>query len=236
MGGVATHLIEKNSTIPASKSQIFSTASDNQTSTEIHVVQGERPMAADNKSLGRFILDGIPPAPRGVPQIEVTFDIDANGILSVSAKDKTSGKENSIKIEGSSGLSEEEVNKMKAEAEEHAAEDAKKKELVDLKNSAEATIIMVEKALKDGGDKISDEVKKSVTAKKTELEETIKTDDKEKIKKVMEELNTEVQKISAEMQKAQTETKPDDKKDGEEKTEEAEVVNEDKDEKKDEDK
>merc|ERR1711879_567204 len=133
MGGVATKLIEKNTTIPASKSQVFSTAADNQTSTEIHIIQGERSMATDNKSLGRFILDGIPPAPRGVPQIEVSFDIDANGILNVKAKDKTSGKEQSIRIEASSGLSEEEIEKMKQDAEAHSDEDKKKKELVDAK-------------------------------------------------------------------------------------------------------
>ncbi len=233
MGGVGTKLIEKNTTIPASKTQVFSTASDNQTSTDIHVVQGERPMASDNKSLGRFVLDGIPPAPRGVPQIEVSFDIDANGILKVSAKDKTSGKENSIKIEGSSGLSEEEVNKMTAEAEANAEADGKKKEMVDLKNSAETTMIMVEKALKDSKGKISKDLEKSLDEKKKELEENLKTDDQDKIKKALDELNTEVQKIATEMQKnqeqeqKQSENKTTEEKQ-KEKTEEAEVVDEDK--------
>ena len=137
MGGVATKLIEKNTTVPASCSQVFSTATDNQTSVEIHIVQGERPLANDNRSLGRFILDGIPPAPRGVPQVEVTFGIDANGILNVKAKDKSSGKEQSIKIEGSSGLSQDEIEKMKKEAEAHASEDQKKKDLAEARNLSE---------------------------------------------------------------------------------------------------
>ncbi|HYE73289.1 MAG TPA: molecular chaperone DnaK, partial [Blastocatellia bacterium] len=147
LGGVATKLIDRNTTIPSSKSQVFSTAVDNQTSVEIHIVQGERPMAADNKSLGRFILDGIPPAPRGMPQVEVTFDVDANGILNVTAKDKTSGKTQSIRIEASSGLKEEDIKRMQAEAEAHAAEDAKKKEMADSKNQAEMLIYSAEKAL-----------------------------------------------------------------------------------------
>ena len=154
LGGVATKLIERNTTIPTSKSQVFSTAADNQTSVEIHITQGERPMASDNKSLGRFILDGIPPAPRGMPQIEVSFDVDTNGILNVTAKDKASGKEQSIRIEASSGLSEEDIKKMKDEAETHAEEDLKKKELVDQKNTAEMMIFTAEKSLKEYGDKI----------------------------------------------------------------------------------
>ena len=149
MGGVATKLIEKNSTIPTAKSQTFSTAADNQTSVEIHIVQGERAMAADNKSLGKFILDGIPPASRGMPQVEVTFDIDANGILNVKAKDKTTNKEQSIRIEASSGLSKDEIEKMQKDAEANAVEDQKKKELIDAKNSAEQLIYTAEKALKD---------------------------------------------------------------------------------------
>jgi len=220
MGGVASKLIEKNTTIPATKTQVFSTAVDNQTSTEINVVQGERPMATDNKSLGKFVLDGIPPAPRGVPQVEVTFDIDANGILKVSAKDKTSGKENSIKIEGSSGLSDEEIEKMKADAEAHADEDAKKKEIVDTKNMLDSTIFMAEKALKDDGDKISDDLKKSLQEKIDEAKKVKEGEDLDAIKKVSEELSTEAQKISAEMQKASEENK-------EGKTSDAEVVNED---------
>ena len=149
LGGIATKLIERNTTIPTSKSQIFSTATDNQSSVEIHVVQGERELAADNKSLGRFILDGIPPAPRGVPQIEVTFDVDANGILTVTAKDKQTGKEQSIRIEGSSNLSEEEIERMKKEAEEHAEEDKNKRELIEARNMLEQSIWATEKALKD---------------------------------------------------------------------------------------
>ncbi len=236
MGGVATVLIEKNSTIPASKTQVFSTAADNQTSTEIHIVQGERPMAADNKSLGRFILDGIPPAPRGVPQIEVKFDLDANGILKVSAKDKTSGKENSIRIEGSSGLSEEEIEKMKAEAEAHAEEDAKKKELVDAKNTAESIQIMAEKALKEDGDKISAELKKTIEEKIEAVKKANEGDDLEKIKKASDDLNVEAQKMMVEMQKkAEAEEKKkgsaDSKKD--EEVKEAEVVDEEKEKKKD---
>ncbi len=229
MGGVTTVLIEKNHTIPASKSQVFSTAADNQTTTEIHVVQGERPMAADNKSLGRFILDGIPPAPRGVPQIEVTFDLDANGILNVSAKDKASGKENSIKIEGSSGLSEEEVEKMKAEAEAHADEDKKKKEVADTKNAAEAVVIMAEKALKEDGDKISEELKKTIEEKIEAVKKANEGDDLDAIKKSSDELNVEAQKMMTEMQKAKQEasSEKDNKEDKKENdVEEAEVVDE----------
>ncbi len=234
MGGVATKLIEKNTTIPASKSQIFSTAVDNQTSTEINIVQGERPMAADNKSLGRFVLEGIAPAPRGVPQIEVTFDIDANGILKVSAKDKATGKENSIRIEGSSGLSEEEIEKMKAEAEAHAEEDAKKKELVDAKNILDSTIFMVEKSLKDEGEKLSDDLKKNLEAKMEEAKKAKEGDDLEAIKKATEELGNEAQKIGEELQKAQAEA-GENKKEGkkEDDVKEAEVVDDEKENKKD---
>jgi molecular chaperone DnaK len=165
MGGVATKLIEKNTTIPTQRSQVFSTAADNQTSVEIHITQGERAMAADNKSLGRFILDGIPPAPRGMPQVEVSFDIDANGILSVTAKDKATGKANSIKITASSGLSKEEVEKMKKDAEANAAEDAKKKDMIEAKNIAEQLIYTSEKSLKDAGEKVPAELRKSIEDK-----------------------------------------------------------------------
>jgi len=225
MGGVATKLIEKNTTIPASKSQVFSTAVDNQISTEINIVQGERPMATDNKSLGRFVLEGIAPAPRGVPQIEVTFDIDANGILKVSAKDKATGKENSIRIEGSSGLSDEEIEKMKAEAEANAEEDAKKKDLVDSKNILDSTIFMVEKSLKDEGEKLSDDLKKSLEEKTEAAKKAKEGDDLEVIKKATEELSTEAQKIGEELQKAQASAEGENKEEKkEDDVKEAEVV------------
>lgn len=165
LGGVSTPLIPRNTTIPSSKSETFSTASDNQTSVEINVLQGERPMAADNKSLGRFILDGIPPAPRGVPQVEVTFDIDANGILNVSAKDKASGKEQKITITGSTGLDKDEVEKMTKEAEAHAEDDRKKKEEIEVRNNADTIVYTAEKALKDAEGKIAEDVKKDVEEK-----------------------------------------------------------------------
>jgi len=202
MGGVMTHLIEKNTTLPTSHAQVFSTAADNQPSVEIHVLQGERSMAQDNKDLGRFILDGIAPAPRGVPQVEVTFDVNANGILNVSAKDKATGKENSIKIEGSSGLTEEEIEKMKADAEKHADEDKEKKELVDMKNNLDATIFTAEKSLKDYGDKVSDEVKKDVEEKVESAKKVKDSDNLEELKKAHEEVSVAMQKIGEEMAKA----------------------------------
>jgi molecular chaperone DnaK len=199
MGGVCTKLIEKNTTIPVTKSQIFSTAVDNQPSVEVHVLQGEREMAADNKSLGRFMLDGIPSAPRGVPQIEVSFDVDANGILSVKAVDKASGKEQSIRIEASSGLSDEEIEKMKKDADLHADEDKKKRENVEVKNNADTTIYSAEKTIKEFSDKIEE-------AKKKELEEKIEAvkkvkdgDDTEAIKKATEELSSLAQEVGAKM-------------------------------------
>ncbi|MBN2094395.1 MAG: molecular chaperone DnaK [Candidatus Zambryskibacteria bacterium] len=204
MGGVATKLIERNTTVPASKSQIFSTAADNQTSVEIHIVQGERPLAVDNRTLGRFILDGIPPASRGTPQIEVTFDIDANGILNVKAKDKSTSKEQSIRIEGSSGLSEEEIEKMKKDAEAHAADDQKKKEVAEARNLAEQLIYTTEKALKDAEGKISDEIKKGVEEKVEELKKIKDSDDVATIKTATENLSKEIQKIGDYMQKQQS--------------------------------
>jgi molecular chaperone DnaK len=202
LGGVATKLIERNTTIPSNKSQVFSTAADNQTSVEIHIVQGERPMASDNKSLGRFILDGIPPAPRGMPQIEVSFDVDANGILNVTAKDKASGKTQSIKIEASSGLKEEDIKKMQADAELHAEEDKKKKEVADVKNTAEMTIYTAEKALKDAGDKVPADLKSNVEAKIANLKGVKDGTDGEAIKKATEELSTEMSKIGEALNKA----------------------------------
>ena len=199
MGGVATKLIERNTHIPTKKEQVFSTAADNQTSTEIHVTQGERPMANDNKSLGRFVLDGIPPAPRGVPQIEVIFDVDSNGVLKVTAKDKSTGKEQSIKIEASSGLTEADIERMKKEAEEHAGEDAKKKELIDARNLAEQMVYTAEKALKDHGDKVSNEIKEDVTAKIAALNDVKSKDDLAAIKSATEELSNSMQKIGEAM-------------------------------------
>jgi len=165
LGGVATALIERNTTIPARKSQVFSTASDNQTQVEIHVLQGERPMAADNRTLGKFILDGIPPAPRGVPQIEVTFDIDANGILNVSAQDKATKREQKITITASSGLSEDEIQRMVSDAEKHANEDSERKRGVEIRNRAESTIFTAEKTLKEFAEQVSDGVKIDVEEK-----------------------------------------------------------------------
>ncbi len=189
LGGINTIMIPKNTTIPASKTEIFTTASDNQTSVEINILQGERPMASDNRSLGRFILDGIPPAPKGMPQIEVTFDIDANGILSVTAKDKASGKSQSIKIEGSISLSEEEIEKMKKEAELYQEEDRKRKELVETKNQADNLLYVAEKSLKDAGEKISPELKSQVENKVQELKTAKEGDDSNAIKQKMDELN-----------------------------------------------
>ncbi|HEY4512140.1 MAG TPA: molecular chaperone DnaK, partial [Candidatus Paceibacterota bacterium] len=202
MGGVATHLIDKNTTIPTSKSQTFSTAADNQTSVEIHIVQGERPLAKDNKSLGKFILDGIPPAPRGMPQVEVSFDIDANGILNVKAKDKSSNKEQSIRIEASSGLSKDEIEKMKKDAEMHAADDAKLKDLVEARNIAEQMIYTAEKALKDNADKIPADVKASVEEKVALLKTASGSENLDTIKSASEALSTELSKIGEAISKA----------------------------------
>jgi len=176
MGSVMTPLIERNTTVPSSKSQVFSTASDNQPQVEIHILQGERPMAADNKTLGSFILDGIPAAPRGIPQIEVTFDIDANGILNVQAKDKATGKEQKITIKNATNLSDEEVEKMKQEAEKYAEDDKKKKELVDKKNEADTLCIQTRKVLKDSGDKFDAEARGEIEKSLDELEAEIKSD------------------------------------------------------------
>ncbi len=204
LGGVSTPLISRNTTVPTSKAEVFSTASDNQTSVDINVLQGERPMAADNKSLGRFILDGIPPAPRGVPQVEVTFDIDASGILSVKAKDKATGKEQSIKITGSTGLTDDEIKRMTKEAEEHASEDTAKKEEIEARNSADSLIYQAEKALKDGGDKVPADVKTEVEEKIKSLKEIAPTGDITEVKKQTEELSTSLSKIGQSMYGSQS--------------------------------
>ena len=203
LGGVMTRMIDKNTTVPVAKTQIFSTAADNQPSVEIHVLQGERAMSADNKTLGRFILDGIPPAPRGIPQIEVTFDIDVNGILNVTAKDKATGKAQSIRIEGSSGLTDEEKKRMTADAEKFAGEDTKKKELVEARNMAESLVYMSEKALKDAGDKVSAEDRKNIEDKIAAVKDAQKSEDVNTIKKTTEELSAAVQKIGQALYKQQ---------------------------------
>ena len=201
LGGVFTRLIDKNTTIPASKSQIFSTAADNQTSVEIHILQGEREMASHNKTLGKFILDGVPPSPRGMPQIEVTFDIDANGILNVKAVDKASGKTQSVKIEASTSLSKEEVERLKKDALQHAEEDKRKKELVEAKNRAENLIYTSEKALKDAGDKVPSDVKSEIESKIDSLKKVLGAEDKTTIESAVDELSKSIQKIGESMQK-----------------------------------
>ena len=215
LGGVNTVLIPKNTTVPVTKSQIFSTAAENQPSVEIHVLQGERPMSADNKSLGRFILDGIPPAPRGIPQVEVTFDIDANGILNVAAKDKATGKEQSIHIEGSSGLSKEEIEKLKQEAELHKEEDEKKKANIEIKNNAESLLYTTEKTLKDAGEKVPSDLKTKIEDKAKELKEALKKDDFDETKTKTEELSQSLQEVGTHLyqqQKSEEEKKPESEK------------------------
>lgn len=198
-GGISTKLVEKNTTVPTSKNQTFSTAADNQPSVEINVLQGEREMAADNKSLGRFILDGIPPAPRGIPQVEVTFNIDANGILNVTAKDKASGKEQSITIQNSGNLSKEDVEKMQKEAEVHAEEDKKKRELVEARNALDSAIYTSEKMVKDNADKLSDEDKKTVEEAVKAAKDKIEVDDKAELEKTAKELLDKIQPIGTKM-------------------------------------
>jgi molecular chaperone DnaK len=206
LGGVTTSLIPRNSTIPTSKSEVFSTAADNQTQVEVHILQGERSMAKDNKSLGRFILEGIPPAPRGVPQIEVTFDIDANGILTVTAKDKATGKEQSIKITGSTGLTTEEIDKMKEEAEKHADEDKQEKERIEIRNKADNIIYTAEKSLSDVGDKAPQHEKEDVEKKVKELKEILDSGTKEEIETKTADLSTALQNIGKYMYEHQSGT------------------------------
>jgi len=199
LGGVNTVLIQKNTTIPTAKSQVFSTAADNQTSVEVHVVQGERPMAEGNKSLGRFVLEGIAPAPRGVPQVEVSFDIDANGILSVTAKDKATGKSQSIRIEGSTGLSKEEVERLKKEAELHEEEDKKKHEFIETRNNADTLLYTAEKTFKDMAEKIPADMKKEVEDKVEALKKVKDSGTMEAVKEAVEQLSQALQKIGSQL-------------------------------------
>jgi molecular chaperone DnaK len=205
MGGVMTRLIDANTTIPTKKAETFTTAADNQPSVEIHVLQGERPMAQGNKTIGRFHLDGIPPSPRGIPQIEVTFDIDANGILNVSAKDKGTGKEQSIRIEASTGLTDDEIEKMKTEAKENEASDKEAREKVDKMNAADALIFQSEKQLKEFGDKLPAEKKEPIEKALESLKEAHKSQDLEAVDKATAELNTLWQAASEELYKASQE-------------------------------
>jgi molecular chaperone DnaK len=198
-GGVMTPLIERNTTIPTRKAQVFSTASDNQPQVEIHVLQGERPMSQDNRTLGKFLLDGIPPAPRGVPQIEVTFDIDANGILNVKAKDLGTQKEQHITIHASSGLSKDQIEKMKKDAESHAGEDKKRKDLAEARNKAEQMIYTVKKTLEEHGSKASDKERKEIVEKMDALEQARKGDDTDRITRAMEELMRASHKLAEEV-------------------------------------
>ncbi len=209
LGGVATPIIPRNTTIPTSKSQVFSTAADNQTSVEIHVLQGERPMATDDKSLGRFILSGIPPAPRGVPQVEVTFDIDANGILNVKAKDKATGAEQKITITASSGLSKDEIERMKKEADAHATEDTKKRELIELRNQAESVTYQTEKILKEQGEKVSADIKKEVEEKLEGVKKFKEGEDVDALRQAVEALNQTLMKVGQAMYSEPEKPSPD---------------------------
>jgi len=208
LGGVSTSLIKRNTTIPTSASQVFSTAADSQTSVEINVLQGEREMAADNKSLGRFILDGIPPAPRGIPQVEVKFDIDTNGIVAVSAKDKASGKEQKITIQSGTGLSKEDIEKMVADAEKSKEEDRKKRELAEVRNVADNLVYTAEKTLREAGDKVTAEAKKIVEEKAKALKDIVPTGSLEDLKEKTQELSLELQKIGQAMYGQGEKTQP----------------------------
>ena len=208
LGSVSTPLIDRNTTVPTSKSQIFSTAADSQTSVEINILQGERPMAADNKSLGKFILDGIPPAPRGVPQIEVTFDIDASGILNVKAQDKATGKSTHIPITNSTNLSKDEIERMRQEAEKHAEADKKKKDLIETKNLADSLIFTAEKTLKDAGDKVDPKAREEVETKIKSLREKLDSDSKEELETLTRDLSDSLQKVGAAMYQTPPAEKP----------------------------
>jgi molecular chaperone DnaK len=199
LGGVMTKLIDANTTIPTKKSEVFSTASDSQPSVEINILQGERPMANDNRTLGRFHLDGIPPAPRGVPQVEVTFDIDANGILHVNAKDKATSKEQSIRITSSSGLSNEEIEKMKRDAKEHAAEDKTKKESVDIRNQADSLVFQTKKQMEEMKDKLSDDAKSKLETEIKKVEDAIATNNSDQMKTATESLNKVWNEIASQL-------------------------------------
>jgi len=226
LGGVMTPLIPRNTTIPTSKTEIFSTAADNQTQVEIHVLQGERPLAKDNKSLGRFILDGIPPAPRGVPQIEVTFDIDANGILTVTAKDKATGKSQAIKITGSTGLTKEEIERMKEEAEKHTEDDRKEKERIETRNKADNMIYVAEKSLKETGNKIDKSLKESIEKKIKELKDILDKGTKEELEEKTKALSDELTKVGQTMyQQSSRPNESEEAKDKKNEAEEGEVVN-----------
>jgi len=230
LGGVSTPLIKRNTTIPTSANQVFSTAADNQTTVEINVLQGERDMAVDNKSLGRFILDGIAPAPRGMPQVEVTFDIDANGIINVNAKDKATNKEQQITIQGGTGLTDDEVETMVKDAESHAADDKKKKEEVEARNTADNMAYTAEKALKDAGDKVPEDTKKEIEDKVKDIRDNLSTASVEDLKQKTQDLGTVMQKIGEHLYKdqpqpGQEEPKPEDNQTNEEPVE-GEVVEE----------
>jgi len=226
LGGVMTPLIPRNTTIPTSKTEIFSTAADNQTQVEIHVLQGERPLAKDNKSLGRFILDGIPPAPRGVPQIEVTFDIDANGILTVTAKDKATGKSRAIEITGSTGLTKEEIERMKEEAEKHTEDDRKEKERIETRNKADNMIYVAEKSLKETGNKIDKSLKESIEKKIKELKDILDKGTKEELEEKTKALSDELTKVGQTMyQQSSRPNESEEAKDKKNEAEEGEVVN-----------
>jgi molecular chaperone DnaK len=226
LGGVATPLIVRNTTVPTAKSETFTTAADNQTSVEIHVLQGERPMATDNKSLGRFILDGLPPAPRGIPQIEVSFDIDANGILNVTAKDKATSKTQSIKITGSTGLTKDEVETMTKTAEEHAEEDLKKREEIEARNKVDNLVYTAEKTLKDESSKVPEDLKKEVEEKIASLKSIIETGTKEDLEAKSKDLSDSLAKIGQHLyqqsQQTQNEKAEEGKETKSEKTEDVE--------------